>query len=433
MTVYAIESTPDDDVTWGQDMRDFASGINSRVAVLEGSEGSVATAPRPLHLMVISAQAPVALKDAAVGNPYMFQCDGTGDQATINTAAALAAAIPATTSSYASPGGWGKVEFSAGAFDINIDPVNLHSAITYEGQGRTTELRARNLAADLGIFTTVDGGVHLSRVTNMWLNGNFATGNAHGVFYKDMVGSSFSGFPSSQPDSSNWLDHLHISGCRSSTGERHAIYSTGTGGGARACKISSIRAQDIYGHGVNWAGGSDTHFTDVEVTTEGGTTGTPRHGFMAASGNCTFTQCKAFYTEAGSDGFFVSSSRNQFVGCVAQDCGRYGFNLAGAYASVIGGQSDSSERLDQTAAGLLIAANNVRVHGLNIFDRNQTPASRQNHGVRISGAPTGMRLIADIALPATGDGSNFVIGTYATSGNIVSVLREGTTPLSFGY
>lgn len=375
------------------------------------------TASRPLEVLVASSQAPVAVKANAD-----YVCDGTGDEATINSAITAAAAQPSPITTTTALGGGGKVVLSAGRFNI-ANPIVLKTGVFLQGQGMLTEIFAASaVTSGAGAMISLfDTATHATRVSSLWLNGNGATGNCHGMKYVN-TGSTFSGRPDTNPDAVHRIDNVDITNTDGAA-SRHGIWLNGTSGGPRGTIMQGIRIFGTSGHGVWLDGASDAHIAEVQTQVDG----SGHYGFNIGGGNAQLTTCKAFYSD--SHGFYLGSSRSTLTNCVAQDNGEYGFYVAGADANIVGGQADSNSRLSGTGGGLYTGIN-FHLSGMSFFDRGQTPGSPQLRGIVFGASLTQAMVFAHVKVPS---GSDHVVNSANFTGganNVGRILRSGTTPIS---
>lgn len=304
-----------------------------------------AAAIQDVNILVASNDAPTSLKDRA-----NYVCNASADQTEINNAITDAATSPYYTG----------VQLSGGQFILS-SAILMKTGVTLRGVGVGTELKnVSNSATGTGSGTyaacikAYDINVHATRVTDMWLNGNFASGGScHGIAYTGSSGGdSHSARPDTNPDPDNTFDHLFITGF-SGGGTKHGIWMDTD---ERGTMISNIQMRSISGDGIYFASSPDSHISMCHIGTITG------HGYNISGGNVKLTNCKSFYCDG--DGFRLSSGRGSLAACESQD-NNVGFRFDGAPYNAVGITADTCQ-----TDGIIVSTSQLILNGFTIFNRS---------------------------------------------------------------
>jgi hypothetical protein len=327
--------------------------------------GATAVIPRPLHLLVASADAPALVK---AGADYV--CDGTADQSEINTALLRAVALSgAGIGGGTARGGpatgeqWGKVDLSGGRFIIN-GSILMQNATWLAGQGQLTEVMASGLSASTGVGTAPamikksTQNDHLLHVSNFWLHGNAVSGGTtcHGIYFETTDGtSSYLAYPPSNPDSDHWIHDMFLTNFKGGT--RHAVWerTNTTPAQERGVMIKTLQIRDVDGDAIRLETASDCMVEGCHIGSVAG------YGVNANGGNSVINNVKAYFCDTA--GFIFTSGRCSAIGCISQDS-QIGFVFNGAPTLATGLIADTS--LD---AGIQVSTNQLVLSGFSIFTR----------------------------------------------------------------
>jgi hypothetical protein len=387
---------------------------NNRV-VVSVPGGGATTVPRPLHLRVVSADAPQYVKDGAD-----YVCDGTADQAEINAALTRAAALPAR----GGPTGaeqHGKVELSGGRFNLS-GSVLVYTAEWLCGQGNLTELRAVGLTAVTGsgaapamIKKAVPEG-HLIRVSHMLVNGSYASGGAgcHGVYFDGAGSTGTGGYPGSSPDTDHWIHDLFIDGMDGSV--RHGIYIATSSGTAaeRGSTVYSCQIRNIGGDGIRYSAASDCFIDRVHIGTVNG------DGIHIAAGNTKINNAKTFYCD--TRGFYLSSGRGIITACESQD-NNIGYMFDGSPWVANSLSADTSN-----AAGIQVSTDRLVLNGFSIYQRSGARYATGQRGLWFD-----TNSYADLMVIGQIDDPNITTRIAGTPGpRSFMRVSDGTSLVTFG-
>jgi hypothetical protein len=374
---------------------------NSRTLVT--IPGSGTTTPGMPFVVVAGADSPQSVKDVA-----NYVCDGTADQTEIN-AALLDAFLTAG-------GGRGTVLLS-GKFTINGSILMRHATVL-AGSGHNTIIQSASGMTAVGMIMLFDVNTALTQVRDLTLWGNFASGgSSHGIAYRGSTGTLGSAAgsdgnlsthsPGNNPDPSHRIDNIYVKAF--TTGTRHGIWLDDN---CRDTNIQRARIFDCSGSGLRLTGASDGKFQQV-------ITSACNIGFEVGGASNQFTQCKSAY--AVTDGWQITSSRAHLTGCHGQDSGRWGYNITGTTPTLSSCIADSNQRLDTAGGGMLLNAEGV-YEACDVYDRNQTPASRQTRGIQFGASITGSYVTGHVGIPT---GTNWVVGTTPGANSFVRICRGG--------
>lgn len=388
----------------------FARGDGTWAVPPTGSGGTSAV-PRLGPVVVASSQAPQAVKDQA-----SFVCDGSNDQTEINAAIVQAA----RSGDIAGGTGAGKVELVGGDFFVgnnNTGTILLYPGVWVQGTGPNTFINPQYSSyTGLGVFQLATQAVDHTKVSDLTIGKpGSVVSRCHGFNYVG-DGASGSSATATGNDRFHWIDHVTV---LKTSG--NGVFLSGTSGGTRASQINRVVCWESALSGIRVDGSSDNHLTDCNVQTQGG-----GPGFYIGGGNSKVLNCKSYYSDGSTDGFLVTSSRAELIGCSAQDNGRYGFNITSGDCTVSGCVADSNARTDSSGGGFLIGSDGV-FEGLHAFDRGQTPGSPQLRGIVFSGSPQ-VYLTGRVRVPS---GSAHVVGSPGTN-SYMRVVRHGTTTSTTG-
>lgn len=336
----------------------LANGVLSASGTISG------TIVAPFYV-VVSADAPQAVKDAYPE----FVCDGTADQVQINAAIDKAAALQSRApSSVAGATQLGRVYLTGGRFNCS-NSILMRTAVTVEGSGFLTEIRAVGMGAN-PLVALQAPDAHLTKFGKAWLNGNGASGGTgHCIDYLQSQ-DSLSEYPDINADSNHFIYDLYIDNF--SGGTRHGIYLRHDGVGTthtRVNWIDRITIRDLSGNGVYLSQSSDSF---IHLVHSGGIiTGS---GFYIDGGNNRLSNCKAAYCDAY--GFRLTGGRGTAVGLEAQDCAT-GYFFDGAPYVADGLTCDTSQ-----ADGILVSTDRLTLNGFSIYVRGGGRYATQTNGFR---------------------------------------------------
>jgi hypothetical protein len=314
-------------------------------------------------VVVASADAPGDVKSAA-----QFVCTGTNDEAKINSAINVAAALVSRNPT--SPGGaqqQGRVVLTGGRFNID-NPILMQTGVWLQGQGFLTEVRARaNNGA--GVIKLAQVDAHLCTVSHMWINGNsVAGGTCNGIDFDMTASGDTDEYPATDPDAYHLITDVYVSNFLGGT--RHGIYlhSTGTANN-RGNIIDRVQIRDCSGDGINLTAASDSFISNAHV---GGSDGS---GFRIASGNVRIVNSKSFFSLGW--GFWISSGRGTITGCESQDdVNGYFFDAAPWTATGL-----TCDTADVT--GIRVSTDRLTLNGFNVFLRSGGAFPNTNTGLLI--------------------------------------------------
>lgn len=352
------------------------------------ASAAAVTEPRLGIIRVASSQAPQDVKDQA-----LYVCDGTNDQVEINQALLSA--------SRASDGfggiGAGCVELVGGDFFTSHDDtttITMYPATWLRGSGPGVMLQPRWVTQNpgRGAIELLNVQTAHVRVSDMTIGRPDATAaNGDGIrFTNNATATTYDNNTGGDPFII--LDNLMVLKMRGKS-----YYVTGTGGGARETQISNCHGFD--GTGVVFHIDS----SDCKLTGCTAQPGSGGPGFQISGGNAKLANCKSYYAEVNLDGFLVSSSRAELLGCAAQDNGRWGFNITSQDATITGCVADSNQRLDtagNVGGGFLLGGARMAIENLHCFDRAQS-TERQVRGVVFSGTPH-VSITGYVSVPTAG-------------------------------
>ena len=362
-------------------------------------------------LVVAANNAPTSLKSSAD-----FVCSGTNDEVQINTAITQAA--------YSDNGGdnWGLVALSGGEFRIQT-PIKMRTGVHLQGSGSMTILKSIGMASNRAVVELSDIDTHLTRITDLTIDGNYAQGGgSSGIWYRNSTGGfntpkatagNYDSTPGSSPDSCHLINDLYIKGFAGAA-DRHGVFLDAD---CRGPWVSQVRVGNCSGSGFKMNASSDGKYY-------GSTAIGCAIGWEVGGGSNMFTTCKSAYSTG--DGWQLSSSRAQLVGCHAQDNGRHGFSLSSVDIAMSGCVSDSNRRLDASGYAIKISGDRAVVEGIHIYDRGQS-SQVQTNGIDFTGS-NNIYLTGFVGLPS---GTNHANGTPGGS-SYVRVLRLGSSTLSIG-
>lgn len=371
----------------------YNAGNLTWVAQSGGGGGSTAAAA----VLVASKDMPLAIKNAAD-----YVCDGTNDEVEINSAIAAAAG----------QGGRGKVQLTGGVFNLS-GSILVRTGVWLAGSGALTELKAISLSAVTGAGTEVamiklfDINTHVVCVSDMYINGNFASGGSgHALCFESATsGDDQTGYPNFDPDPDCAIRNLYINGFSNGTGRNGLHLKTDM----RGTIIQNCQMRNFSGNGIFMDSTPDSHISNVHL---GGAAGS---GYMISGGNVKLTNCKAFYCETW--GFNITSGRGSLTGCEAQD-NVNGVRIASANVAVAGLIVDTSQ-----TTSLEIAANHASVTGLLCFNRGSGRYATTASGVVFTGSPTNITLVGSVN---TSNLTTAVSGTYTAATNFVRLAATGS-------
>ena len=270
---------------------------------------------------VAASNAPQAMKNAAD-----YVCNGSHDQATINTA----------IGSIAQQGG--TVVLSPGNFNCK-SPVKTRKRVTLAGSGRATRLIAK-FGGYGGVIVAAANNQDKMEVTNLAIIGE---GNdTNGILWQI---TRDAGFDEGSPDAANRISDVYISNVK-----RNGI--SVTGGANRALMVERVRVLNADQHGFDIRT-ADSFYDQCDAGSSG------LAGFNVAGSNNRFTGCKAWFSDRS--GFLVNAVRNQFSACESQDNERHGFEILLGQNSFSSCHADSnsynSQRPNSSYDGFFIKAN----------------------------------------------------------------------------
>lgn len=379
-------------------------------AIRAGTSSGTSAVPRLGILRVASNQAPADVKDQCD-----FELTGTNDQTVINNAL-LAASRP--VDGFGGIGA-GCVELVGGdAFTSHngTTTITMYPSTWLRGSGMGTLIQPRwpTNTVDRGAVELLNTGTSHAILSDLSIGRPLdVAASGHAVKWEQSGSTPYDLKTGSDPQLQ--VRDLNILKMRGK-----GVFITGTDGGARGTKILSVNV---------WSSGDtcfDIDSSDAHVSGCAGTPGAAGHGFHLRGGSAEVSGCKAYYVDGAYDGFLFESSRAIGTDLVAQDCARWGFNLAsqdGHFSSLV---ADSNSRQSTTGGAFRIASSGM-YEALSAYDRNQTPASRQLQGIVFAGTPQ-VNLTARISVPS---GTAHVVGA-PNANSFMRVVREGLTMVSMG-
>ncbi|MGB5930747.1 MAG: hypothetical protein WBH03_21370 [Cyclobacteriaceae bacterium] len=346
-----------------------------------------------------------------------YECDGVDDQAQIN-----AALLRATRENDGLGGeGWGKVLLVGSDFSIaddNSSSILMPPTTTLEGGGFSTILEPKwsNNAIDRGCIELLNNNAAHVAVRNLTVGRhNAVTIPGHGIkFVGSGDGSTYELKTGNDPFNS-------IHGVAVLKTARKGIWLTGASGGSRESQMSWCLLWNSEEECLMVDGSSDSQISNIRVN--GG--GTNVNAAEIGGGNTKLSDSKSYYSEGTGAGWLVSSSRCEISDCASQDAGGWGFDFQGTDVTATGLVADSNSR-ESTAGGFRIAADGL-YSGLHAFDRNQTPASRQDTAIAFSGS----RQVILTGRTSVPSGGTHVSGSPAAN-SFARVVRDGATLYSQG-
>jgi hypothetical protein len=391
------------------DVADLASAANGTVLTKTGGvwvSGSVASGTVMLpEILVASNDMPTDVKNNAD-----YVCDGTADQVQINSAIDQAAAIAGRSDAGGTTTDSGEqrgvVQLSGGRFNISA-AIQMRTATWLRGMGPLTQIRAISVA-NTGMVMLLNTSVHLSRLSDMWLDGNYASGGttASAVHYVSASsGDDHNTYPSTGNDPTTHIERLLMMGF-SNNANRHGIRLQTD---LRVSSIKSVMGRSIGGHGIWMDGSPDSHLENIHVGVIGG------RGFYIQGANNRIVNCKAFYCE--SWGFEVTSGYAQVSGFEAQDSVN-GFRVAGSHFT---GSALTVDTCDTT--GLEIASSGAVVNGFQVASRSGGRYANCDTGINFSGSPQDTVAVGRV------DSTNVttrIAGTYTHASNFVRITGNAS-------
>lgn len=392
-----------------------ASVADSAFSLASGGGGGGTGGPMfPVKVASVDASSPI---QAAAD----YVCDGTNDEVQINAALVDAAAL----NSRGGPVGGdqrGCVELSGGEFTIS-GSLLMYSGTWLRGQGALTRLKASSLTASTGsgtdpaIIKKATADEHLIRVSHLWLDGNGTSGGStsHGIYFEGNGGTSRGGYPDSNPDTDHWIDNCWIHSFSGAGTTRHGILvqtSTGTAV-ERGGIISNCQIRFCSGDGVSIVAASDWRVIACHIGTM------TRYGVRCSGGNTEVVNTKAYFCD--TVGFYASSGRCMFTGCVSQD-NEIGFFFDGAPTMASSLIADTSD-----AAGIQVSSAQCNVNGFQIFVRSGGRYTTQVKGLYFDAT------YADLSIVGSVQPANITTPVSGTVGSR-SFMRvsDGTTLNSVG-
>lgn len=380
------------------------------------------------YLTVGSSQLPLAIRNACD-----YVCDGVNDQIEINTALRRASR-PADGFT----GAEGRIgvalvgpTFFVGqsTAGLGAGAITMYPSTGLYGAGQGSLIVPQWPSnVDRGAIELVNENTAHVRVSNLSIgNANAATANGHGIkFVNAASASAYDIITGSDPF--QWIDHVNVLKVA-----RHGIWVTGTAGqasGNRETQISHCLAWQAQEIGIN-VDSSDCQVSDCRAT---GGQNFPR--FSITGGNTKVANSKSYFSgnqDANdgptADGFFLSSSRLEIVGCSAQDNGRHGFNITSTNVIASSLVADSNSRGSASGAGIVIAGNGV-YEGLHAHNRPQTPSSPQQTAIQFSGSPN-VFVTGRTAIEDTNAGATHISGSPGAN-SYVRIVRQNSTLYSVG-
>jgi hypothetical protein len=407
ITLVNDSTSPGNDKYYGTD----GSGIKGYFDLPGAGTGSTTSGV----LTVASSESPQSVKDACD-----YVCTGTNDQTVINQALLQA--------SRAGDGfggdGYIGVHLVGPTFYVannGTTSITMYPSTHLFGSGPGTLIRPMwPTNVDRGAIELLDSTTGHVRVSNLSIGKINATSfNGHGIkFTGTGTGDQYELKTGNDPYCI--IDHIMVL-----FAGKKGIYITGTSGGMRETQISHSILWNAAEEGILVDSSSDCQISDCRANGGGSY---PR--FSLSGGNSKIANCKAYYSGGSSnlnaDGYQVSSSRCEVVGCAAQDNGRWGFNITSSSANISACTADSNSRLQSDGGGFLIT-NNCSAQGLVAFDRGQTPSSPQNQGIVFTGSPQ----VNVTGYVSVDSGSNHVVGAVGAN-SFARIVRNGTTLFSAG-
>lgn len=361
-------------------------------------------------IVVATSDAPASVTDGA---DYVLP--GTNDHTSINTAL-IAASRPVDGFGGSGRGQVLVVGPNAFVGNNNTGRIQMPPATTLMGAGPGTLIVPMfSSNTGLGAIELLNANCSQVRVSNLGIGkAAQSTSQCHGIKF---VGSGDASAYSIDTGNDYFcrIDAVHI---HKPVG--YGIWTDGTSGGVRETQIHDCvvfnSQSDCYR-----IESSDNKIHSCVATSGSG------HGFYAGGGNTKMTDCKAYYSDGAFDGYYIASSRAFLTGCEAQDNARHGFNIqSSSNATLVGCVADSNSRSTTTGFGLVLASN-AMVTGIHVFERSQTPTSRQNWGIDF-GSVSNVSVTGRVEVPTNVSG--VVTGGHTsgtpTGDSFVRLVRGGS-------
>lgn len=330
----------------------------------------------PGAVVVVSNDAPSAVKAAATRLGW-YVCDGTADQVQVQAAVDDAAALQSRNSG--SPSGAlqrGCVQLTGGRFNFSAG-VALYTAVHVTGVGRLTEVRSVGCTS-VGLFYLASANEHLVELSNMYLEGNWASGGSCAAVYFDNSGTtSFAGYPGSSPDAYHHIHDLYVNGFESTSRDGIVMYSSTSDN--RGSMVSRCRIKNVAGSGIVMNGSSDSVISDCTVGTVND------YGILAAGGNVKINGGKVMYADTA--GVYASSGRGVISGFEVQDC-YDGIYLNAPHWALSAVTVDTSSRYS-----LRIGDSNIAANGIDIFNRAGGRYATTGYGIYVDAAHTDLTIV----------------------------------------
>lgn len=387
----------------GVDVTDDSTNGRTNVVIT----GGTTTTPRPQFLTVASNDAPADFK---AGADYV--CDGTGDEAEINTALQRAAPLQSRNANMPAAGQQlGRVQLSGGRFNC-ANPIVTWTGVDFSGVGWLSEVRA---IANNGTGLIKLGNVndHLTSIHDLYLYGNFGSGGTCNAIDLDMTGSvsasGVSNYPSSSPDSYHMIRDVFIDGFTGGTRHGVHIWSTTTTKN-RGNMVSRLQIRNCSGDGIWLSAASDSFISDCHVGTMDGA------GYRIATGNTKLANCKSFFCDAY--GFVFTSGRCTVTGCESQD------DFVGFYFNASPTVGNGLTCDTSSDAGIIMSSTDVVLTGFNIFNRSGGRYATQTRGLWVDAAFTDLTMVGKVE-PARI--TTPFVGTANVGARSFSRVSDGTT------
>lgn len=380
------------------------------------------------YLTVASSQLPLAIRSACD-----YVCDGVNDQIEINTALRRASR-PADGFT----GAEGRIgvalvgpTFFVGqsTAGLGAGAITMYPSTGLYGAGQGSLIIPQWTSnVDRGAIELVNENTAHVRVSNLTIgNTNTATVNGHGIKFVNAANAGAYDIQTGS-DPFQWIDHVNVLKVA-----RSGFFVTGTAAqasGNRETQISHCLAWQSQERGF-YIDSSDCQVSDCRAT---GGQNFPR--FAITGGNTKVANSKAYFSGnqdvndgPSADGFLLSSSRLEIVGCSAQDCGRNGFAIQSTNVLASSLVADSNSRGTPNGAGIEISGNGV-YEGMHAHNRPQTPSSPQQVGIRFVGSPN-VYVSGRTAIEDTLAGASHIVGTPGAN-SFVRIVRQNSTIYSVG-
>lgn len=372
----------------------------------------------PPEILVVSNDMPTDYKSAAAtAGATVFVCDGTADEVQIQAAIDLAAPLNGRNSTSPSDAQQrGTVQLTGGRFNIAA-PIRMRTGVSLVGMGELTELRAVSLSATTGYPAGVAAVIkqnavtdHVMTVRSVWINGNFASGSGcHGIAWAGPGGSA-SDYPDTNPDPSNHIRDVRVSGF--TTGTRHGIWISNN---CRGGHYSNIWVRNCSGNGF-WA--ESTPDSALSGSDFGGC-GT---GVRIEGANWRITGNKTYYSGLSGGpgiGFYFGSGRHTITDIESQD-DFVGVQLAGIKCAVSGVTVDCA-RDD----GIILSGSRNAVTSLAVYQRDAGRFTTTARGIVFSGA-TDLQVVGWVQKNGGGSSTitTTITGTYDTTRNFIRIADD---------